>query len=101
VGWLGYFRYAECRRWLRDVDGWLRQKLRCYRLKQAKRAEGIADFLRSSGVPERSAWATAACSGGWWGKVHAPGAKQAMDQAWFDHLGLVSLMERHASLNPS
>jgi len=27
-----YFRHAECRRWLRDVEGWLRQNLRCHRL---------------------------------------------------------------------
>lgn len=99
VGWLGYFRYAECRSWLRDVDGWLRQKLRCYRLKQAKRAKGIADFLQSCGAPEHIAWATAACSRGWWGKVFTPGAKHAMDQAWFDRLGLVSMMQRHALLN--
>ena len=99
VGWLGYFRHAECRSWLRDVDGWLRQKLRCYRLKQAKRAKGIADFLQSCGIPERSAWATAACSRGWWGKVFTPGAKHAMDQTWFDRLGLISLMQRHATLN--
>ena len=101
VGWLGYFRHAECRSWLRDVDGWLRQKLRCYRLKQAKRAKGIADFLRSCGIPERIAWATAACSRGWWGKVHTPGAKIAMAPAWFDRLGLVSLVQRHAALNQS
>jgi RNA-directed DNA polymerase len=99
VGWLGYFRYAECRSWLRDVDGWLRQKLRCYRLKQAKRTKIIADLLRSLGTPERSAWATAACSRGWWRTSHTPGAKTAMDQAWFDRLGLVSLMQRHTTLN--
>ena len=99
VGWLGYFRHAECRSWLRDVDGWIRQKLRCYRLKQAKRAKGIADFLRSCGTPEHIAWATAACSRGWWGTSHTPGAKYAMDQAWFDRLGLISLMQRHTTLN--
>jgi RNA-directed DNA polymerase len=99
VGWLGYFRYAECRTWLREVDGWLRQKLRCYRLKQAKRAFGIANFLRS-GIPEHIAWATAACSRGWWGKAHTPGAKAAMDQTWFDTLGLISLVQRHTALNP-
>ena len=99
VGWLGYFRYAECRSWLRDVDGWLRQKLRCYRLKQAKRTKAIADLLRSLGVPEQSAWATAACSRGWWRTSHTPGANTAMDQAWFDRLGLISLMQRHTALN--
>jgi RNA-directed DNA polymerase len=99
VGWLGYFSYAECRSWLRDVDGWLRQKLRCYRLKQAKRTKAIADLLRTLGVPEQSAWATAACSRGWWRTSHTPGAQAAMDQAWFDRLGLVSLMQRHTALN--
>jgi len=99
AGWLGYFRHAECRNWLREVDGWLRQKLRCYRLKQAKRAKGIAGFLRSCGTPERIAWATAACSRGWWAKSHTPGAKYAMDLAWFDRLGLISLVRRHAALN--
>jgi RNA-directed DNA polymerase len=99
VGWLGYFRYAECRNWLREVDGWLRQKLRCYRLKQAKRAKGIAQFIRSRGVAERSVWATAGCSRGWWGKAHTPGAKAAMDQNWFDAQGLISLVQRHTTLN--
>lgn len=98
-GWLGYFRHAECRSWLRDMDGWIRQKLRCYRLKQAKRAKGIADFLRSCGTPEHIAWATAACSRGWWGKAHTPGAKHAMDLAWFDRLGLIALVQRHTALN--
>ncbi len=99
VGWLGYFRYAECRSWLRDVDGWLRQKLRCYRLKQAKRAKGIAEFIRSRGVAERIVWTTAGCSRGWWGKAHTPGAKSAMDQTWFDAQGLISLVQRHTTLN--
>jgi RNA-directed DNA polymerase len=99
VGWLGYFRYAECRSWLRDVDGWIRQKLRCYRLKQAKRAKSIAEFLQACGTPEHIAWATAACSRGWWAKSHTPGAKHAMDQAWFDRLGLISLVQRHTTLN--
>jgi len=99
VGWLGYFRYAECRGWLRELDGWLRQKLRCYRLKQAKRTKAIAELLLSLGIPERSAWATAACSRGWWATTNTPGAKVGMDQGWFDRLGLISLMQRHVALN--
>jgi len=84
TGWLGYFRFAECRTWLRDVDGWLRQKLRCYRITQAKRASGIAAFLISCGTPQSSAWATAACSRGWWAKSHTPGTHAAMNLAWFE-----------------
>jgi RNA-directed DNA polymerase len=98
-GWLGYYRFAECRSWLRDVDGWLRQKLRCYRLTQAKRASGIAALLRSCGIPEHMVWTTAASSRGWWPRCHTPGALAGMDLAWFDRLGLISLVQRHLSLN--
>ncbi|QZT37527.1 hypothetical protein K5X82_01230 [Halosquirtibacter xylanolyticus] len=33
-GWFHYFRRANCKRLLRELDAWIRRKLRCYRLKQ-------------------------------------------------------------------
>jgi hypothetical protein len=36
-GWLMYFRLAEAKNWCKETEGWLRRKLRCYRLKQCKR----------------------------------------------------------------
>jgi RNA-directed DNA polymerase len=55
-GWMTYFRHAACKRALRELDGWLRRKLRCARLKQCKRPKPTADFLMRLGVPERRAW---------------------------------------------
>jgi RNA-directed DNA polymerase len=99
TGWVTYFRHAACKTHLTGLDGWLRRKLRCVRLKHCKRAKALADFLRSHGVPERSAWVTALSGKGWWRLAGSPAANQAMDQRWFDSLGLVNLVQKYATLH--
>jgi len=100
TGWVTYFRYAACKTHLQRLDQWIRRKLRCVRLKQRKRTKPIADFLRSLGVPEWSAWLLALSGKGWWRKSGSPQAHQAMNKAWFRTQGLVSLSERYAELQP-
>lgn len=65
-GWLMYFRLAEAKNWCKETEGWLRWKLRCYRLKQSKRRIGIARFLMQNGCTEHQAWETVMCCNGWW-----------------------------------
>ena len=99
TGWVAYFRYAECRRHLVVLDGWIRRKLRCVRLKQRKRARSIAEFLQSLGVPRNRSWTTGACGKGWWRMAQTPAAQQAMPTAWFKTHGLVCLADRYAALH--
>ncbi len=99
TGWVTYFRHAQCQSTLRDVDGWLRHKLRCVRLKHCKRAKTIADFLQGNGVPEWRAWILALSGKGWWRMAASPPAHEAMPTAWFNTLGLVRLASHHAALN--
>jgi RNA-directed DNA polymerase len=98
TGWVTYFRHAACREHLRELDGWIRRKLRCVRLKQRKRARSIAEFLQSLGVPRDRSWTTAACGKGWWRMAASPAAHEAMPPAWFKAQGLVCLTERYAAL---
>jgi RNA-directed DNA polymerase len=98
TGWVAYFRHASCRSYLQELDGWIRRKLRCVRLKQRKRAVSIAQFLQSLGVPKNRSWTTAACGKGWWRMAQTPAAHQAMPPAWFKAQGLISLTERYATL---
>ncbi len=100
TGWVMYFRYAACKSHLRQMDEWIRRKLRCVRLKQRKRVKAIADFLQRLGVPERSAWQLALSGKGWWRKAGSPQACQAMTIAWFREQGLVNLTERYVELQP-
>jgi RNA-directed DNA polymerase len=97
TGWVTYYRHAQCQSTLRDLDGWLRRKLRCVRLKYCKRVKTIAAFLQDSGVPERRAWLLALSGKGWWRMAGSPQAAEAMSLAWFNTLGLLSLTQQHAA----
>lgn len=57
--WIGYFRLTEYQNQLETLDGWIRKKLRCYRLKQRKRNRSIAQFLILLRVKPKVAWLTA------------------------------------------
>lgn len=98
TGWVTYFRLAEAKRPLQDLDQWTRCKLRCARLKQRKRAKSIATFLQQLGVPKPQTWTTAACGKGWWRMAHTPSAQQAMNNQWLQDQGLVALTARYLEL---
>lgn len=99
TGWVTYYRHAQDQYALRQIDSWLRRKLRCARLKQCKRTMSIANFLQEAGVPEWRAWVLALSGKGWWRLAGSPQAAEAMTIAWFDRQGLVRLAHHHAALN--
>jgi RNA-directed DNA polymerase len=99
TGWVTYYRHAQGQTALKQIDQWLRRKLRCVRLKQCKRTKSIAAFLHEGGVPEWRAWILALSGKGWWRRAGSPQAAEAMTIAWFERHGLVSLANHHAALN--
>ena len=99
IGWVTYYRDATCRNTLRELDGWLRRKLRCVTLKRCKRFKTIVGFLMKNGVVRDSVWRLASSGKGWWRLADTEQAKRAMPVRWFDALGLLSLAHHHAALN--
>jgi hypothetical protein len=55
-GWLSCFRHVKCHKLLKSRDGWIRRKLRCYRLKHYKRTYTLQQFLESLGVQTWQSW---------------------------------------------
>lgn len=97
IGWTNYFKLANC--WLsnfRDLDSWLRRKLRCYKLKQCGKKNSIAKFLMSLGIEKGSSWNAVMYSRGWWKMSGKPAANKAMGLKWFEQQGLISLNLRLA-----
>jgi RNA-directed DNA polymerase len=99
VGWIGYYRLTEYPGQLKDLDGWIRRKLRCYRLKQRKRSYPIAKFLIGLGVEANFAWGAAKSSKGWWWLSSGRAVQKAMSNAWFEELGLTNLLSQSILLN--
>jgi RNA-directed DNA polymerase len=90
-GWLQYFRFARMRKKIDVIDGWIRRKLRCVRLKQCKRTIGIVRWLRSLGMAEKRSWLTALSGKGWWRISNSPAVNEAMNKEWFVYQGYYSL----------
>lgn len=89
LGWKAYFGIAEVLSPLRDIDKWLRRKLRCYVWKQWARA-GYRE-LRKRGVSVREAWNTSKSAHGPWRLSKTPALALALPARYFRSLGLPSL----------
>jgi RNA-directed DNA polymerase len=92
-GWAAYFKLTHTTRTLEERDGWLRRKLRCLLWRQWKRPYARARNLMQRGLPEERAWRSACNQRGSWWKAGASHMNAAFPKSWFDHLGLVSLLD--------
>lgn len=94
-GWVNYFRLANC--WLpwRDLDSWIRRRLRCYRLKQCKRRYPTVKFLLNLGAKPKQAWAATTGKVSWWKLSAKIVCQRTMNKSWFDQLGLFALTDLH------
>jgi group II intron reverse transcriptase/maturase len=92
-GWAAYFKLTETRRALEERDGWIRHKLRSVLWRQWKRPYARARNLRQRGLTEERAWRSACNQRGPWWNAGASHMHAAFPNSWFDHLGLVSLLD--------
>lgn len=97
-GWLNYFHRARCKSLLKNLDSWIRRKLRCYRLKQCKRVITLQQFLKSRGVDTWLSWILALSGKGHWRKSGCPQMHQALSNKWFDEAGLYNLSLNYVRL---
>ncbi len=92
-GWAAYFKLAETKRALEERDGWIRHKLRCILWRQWKRSHTRARNLMQRGLTQEQAWRSATNGRGPWWNAGASHMHAAFPKSWFDHLGLVSLLD--------
>ncbi|MBC8741908.1 group II intron reverse transcriptase/maturase [Paraburkholderia sp. UCT31] len=90
LGWKGYFRLAQTPGVMRELDEWVRHRLRAIQLKHWKHGTTMYRELRALGATHDVARQVAANSHRWWrnsGKL----LNSVLPIAWFDRLGLPPL----------
>jgi RNA-directed DNA polymerase len=92
-GWKGYFGFCETPSVLRDLDQWLRRRLRAIIWKQWKRGKVRFAKLRQRNIGTDLAAQTAGSSHGPWRLAHSPALQCAFPIAYFDSLGIPRLFE--------
>ncbi len=95
LGWKAYFDIAEVLSPLRDIDKWIRRKLRCYLWKQWGRS-GYRQ-LRSRGVDRQLAWNTAKSAKDPWRISGSKALYFALPNRYFRHMGLPEISNRAAN----
>jgi hypothetical protein len=90
LGWKAFFGFAEVRSPLRDLDKWIRRRLRSYHWKQWGRKRYRQ--LRKRGVGRQLAWNTVKSAHGPWRLSQSPALAIALPQRYFAALGLPSLI---------
>ncbi len=96
-GWLGYFGFCETPSVLRELEGWLRRRLRCLVWKQWKHARTRKRELVRRGVNARDAAMAAGSAHGLWRMSRTPALSQALPNTYFVELGLPELRVRESA----
>jgi RNA-directed DNA polymerase len=93
MGWRGYFGHCETRSVLRNLDSWIRRRLRCFVWKQWKRGPTRFAELRKRGVGTDLAAQTAGSCKGLWHVSRSPALSIALPGSYFESLGLPQLTD--------
>ena len=95
-GWLGYFRLIETPTIIKDLDSWIRRRLRCYMMKQwIKNCHTRYQRLRSLGVSGKGACGIAVSRKGPWVLSNAKPVKVALSNRFFAEKGLLFLLDQY------
>lgn len=91
AGWRGYFGFCETPSVLKQLDEWIRRRLRCVFWKQWKRGRTRFQELVARGVNRNLAAQTAGSPRGVWRLSNSPALSKALSNRYFRSLGLPSL----------
>ena len=90
VGWKEYFRLADTPNIFRELDEWIRHRLRAIQLKQWRRGTTIYRELRTRGLSEDKAAKVAGNARSWW-RSAGMAMHIALPASHYDNLGLPRL----------
>jgi RNA-directed DNA polymerase len=94
-GWVNYYALADARNHMQHLDEWLRRRMRQLAWKQWKTSQNRYKNLKARGVSEY--WAKRAGGGslGTWRMSKTPPIHQALSNAYWRKVGLVSFLEQY------
>jgi group II intron reverse transcriptase/maturase len=96
-GWLNYYRLANTYLPWRDLDQWIRRKIRTYILKQKGRTYAIFKFLKSLGATDNESW-IGYYSKSWWYLTGTKIVNKYLNLKYFDQIDYRSLTNQIAML---
>jgi group II intron reverse transcriptase/maturase len=100
IGWIGYYRLATTPSVYKELDAWIRRRLRQMVWKRWKRGTTRYQELRKLGVPKERA-ALGAVGKSSWHMSRTPVVNEALSNAFWRRTGLESIEKRYFILHYS
>ena len=97
TGWVNYFRIADMRSSARELDGWIRRRIRMCYWKQWKRIKTKHGNLVRLGLDTAKAWEFANSRKGGWSISGSPVLNRTLSNECLEKLGFPSLSRRLSS----
>ena len=89
TGWVNYFKLADIKRLLLNVDEWYRRRLRMVIWKQWKRIRTRSRNLLKLGIPKQKAWEYANTRKGYWHTANSPILKRSITTDCLQQAGYI------------
>ena len=91
VGWVNYFKVANMRKITRQLDEWIRRRIRMCYWKQWKKTKTKHDNLIKLGIDTYKAWEFANTRKSYWRTSNSPILARSLTNKTLERLGYVSL----------
>jgi group II intron reverse transcriptase/maturase len=98
LGWIGYFGIVQQQSVFRELDGWIRRRMRMCMLKQWKDCKTKLRNLIALGVPAQWAGCIAFSRKKYWRLAHTKQVNMALSNAYWRKQGLVALVEKNCGM---
>ena len=93
TGWINYFAIADMKNILRNLDEWLRRRIRMCFWKQWKRIKTKHDNLFKLGIENYKAWEYANTRKSYWRISNSPVLSKSLTNKYLKGIGLPSMTE--------
>ena len=97
-GWVNYFKLANMKKKLEELDGWLRRRIRMVTWKRWKRIRTRFKNLKAAGINEWRAWQWANTRKGYWAVAGSAILNRAIPNAMLEKAGYLTLTGYYAEV---
>jgi len=96
-GWVNYFKLADMKNILKELDEWTRSRIRMVTWKRWKKVRTRFENLKRAGLDEKRAWMWANTRKGYWRTAHSLFLSRALSNERFKRAGYLSLMDCYSA----
>jgi len=96
-GWVNYFKLADMKNLLKELDEWTRSRIRMVTWKRWKRVRTRFENLKRSGLDKERAWMWANTRKGYWRTAHSPILLRVLSNERFKRAGYLSFVAYYSA----